>query len=115
VLAAGWAIGAQPTTNSAASVGSLKNGTYSGTSEATRYGNVQVQVTISGGKITDVTALHLTDAEPRSVEISNEAAPILRDEVLKAQSAAVATVSGATYTTEGYLASLQSALDQAKG
>ena len=59
-------------------------------------------------------ALQLTNAEQRSVEISNQAAPILRTEVLAAQSASVATVSGATFTTEGYLTSLQSALDKAK-
>jgi uncharacterized protein with FMN-binding domain len=47
------------------------------------------------------------------VQISNRAAPILRDEVLAAQSASVANVSGATYTTRAYLSSLQSALDQA--
>ncbi|MGN6503293.1 MAG: FMN-binding protein, partial [Pseudolysinimonas sp.] len=58
-------------------------------------------------------ALHLTDADGRSVQISNRAAPILHDEVLSAQSANVQMVGGATYTSEGYLMSLQSALDQA--
>jgi uncharacterized protein with FMN-binding domain len=92
----------------------LKDGTYTGTSEQTRFGNVQVKVTISGGKITDVTAVQLTDREQRSVQISNYAAPILRQEVIASQSASVSNVNGATYTTEGYLASVQSALDQAK-
>jgi uncharacterized protein with FMN-binding domain len=92
----------------------LKDGTYTGASEQTRFGNVQVKVTISGGKITEVTALHLTDQEQRSVQISNYAAPILRQEVLASQSASVSNVNGATYTTDGYLASVQSALDQAK-
>lgn len=89
------------------------DGTYTGASASTRFGDVQVQVTVSGGRITDVTALHLTDADGRSVQISNRAAPILRDEVLSAQSANVQMVSGATYTSEAYLTSLQSALDQA--
>jgi uncharacterized protein with FMN-binding domain len=92
----------------------LKDGTYTGASEQTRFGNVQVKVTISGGKITEVTALQLTDREQRSVQISNYAAPILRQEVLSSQSASVSNVNGATYTTDGYLASVQSALDQAK-
>ena len=92
----------------------LKDGTYTGTSEQTRFGNVQVKITISGGKITEVTALQLTDREQRSVQISNYAAPILRQEVLASQSASVANVNGATYTTDGYLQSVQSALDQAK-
>lgn len=79
----------------------------------TAYGDVQVKITVSAGKITDVTALHLTDSSGRSVQISNRAAPVLRDEVLAAQSSSVQMVSGATYTSEGYLTSLQSALDQA--
>jgi uncharacterized protein with FMN-binding domain len=68
---------------------------------------------VSGGKITDVVAVQLTDRGGRSVEISNYAAPILRKEVLSAQSANVSTVGGATYTTDGYLSSVQSALDRA--
>ena len=87
--------------------------TYTGSVVNTRFGTVQVSVTLAGGSITDVTALKLTDEDGRSVQISNRAAPILREEVLAAQSADVSTVSGATYTTEGYLTSLQSALDQA--
>lgn len=72
-----------------------------------------MSVTISGGSITDVSALTLTNADGRSVQISNRAAPVLRDEVLSAQSASVSNVSGATYTTQAYLSSVQSALDQA--
>ena len=89
------------------------DGTYTGASVDTRYGSVQVAVTISGGTITDVAALHLTDADGRSVQISNRAAPVLHDEVLASQSAKVSTVGGATYTTQAYLSSVQSALDQA--
>jgi uncharacterized protein with FMN-binding domain len=74
---------------------------------------MQVEIVVSKGKITDVKALKLTDQGGRSVEISNYAAPILRSEVLAAQSANVSTVGGATYTSEGYLNSLQSALDKA--
>lgn len=92
----------------------LQDGTYTGTASVTRFGNVQVRVTIAGGKITDVTALQLTDAEGRSVQISAQAAPLLRQEALTAQSASIDTVSGATYTSDGYIQSLQSALDQAK-
>jgi uncharacterized protein with FMN-binding domain len=92
---------------------SAADGTFVGTTVSTRFGDVQVQVTISGGAIADVTALQLTDDEGRSVQISNRAAPILRDEVLQAQTASVSMVSGATYTSAAYLQSLQSALDQA--
>lgn len=79
----------------------------------TRYGIVQVQATITDGKITDVTALAYPDRERRDVEINEQAIPELRNQVLAAQSANVQGVSGATYTTEGYLTSLQSALDAA--
>lgn len=100
---------------SAATSGSgLKDGSFTGSSEQTVFGNVQVRLTISGGKITEVKALQLTDQGGRSVQISNYAAPILRQEVLASQSANVANVNGATYTTDGYLQSVQSALDQAK-
>ena len=101
--------GTSTDTNAAAST----DGTYSGSSVGTRFGDVQVQVTISGGAITEVTPLHLTDHDGRSVMISNQAAPILRDEVLQAQSSSVSLVSGATYTSAAYLQSLQAALDAA--
>lgn len=91
----------------------LKNGTFNGPSEDTRFGTVQVAIVVAGGKITDVKSLHLTDAERRSQMISAYAAPILRSEVLKAQSVNVDTVSGATITSDAYLTSLQGALDAA--
>jgi uncharacterized protein with FMN-binding domain len=89
------------------------DGTYTGTAVGTRYGDVQVSVTLTGGQITEVTPLQLTNADGRSVQISNRAAPILHDEVIASQSAQVSNVGGATYTTRAYLASAQSALDQA--
>ncbi len=74
---------------------------------------MQVRVTLQGTRITDVEALHLPSDRERSAEISDFAGPRLRQEALKAQSANIDTVSGATYTSEGYRQSLQSALDQA--
>ena len=100
-------------TSSTPVTAAVADGTFTGAVVGTRFGDVQVAVTISGGTITDVTALHLTDRDGRSVQISNRAAPILRTEVLASQSASVANVGGATYTVRGYLSSLQSALDQA--
>lgn len=88
-------------------------GTYDGDVVQTRFGSVQVQITVKAGTITDVTALKLTDHEGRSVQISNYAAPILRSEVLQAQSADVQTVGGATVSSDAYLTSLQAALDAA--
>jgi uncharacterized protein with FMN-binding domain len=92
---------------------SLKNGQYSGPVEQIPFGNVQVQVTIQGGKIVDVQALQLPTAHARSQQIGQYAAPILRQEALQAQSAQINLVSGATYTSEAYAQSLQGALDQA--
>ncbi len=84
-----------------------------GTTAQTRWGPVQIQLTVTGGKITAVTALQLPSSNGRDQEINDQAVPILVQETLAAQSAQIDSVSGATYTSEGYLTSLQSALDQA--
>ncbi|MBE4718424.1 FMN-binding protein [Pseudarthrobacter sp. AB1] len=88
-------------------------GTYDGAVVPTRFGSVQVQITVQAGTITEVTALHLTDDDRKSIQISNRAAPLLRTEVLAAQSAEVKTISGATVTSSAYLTSLQAAIDAA--
>lgn len=80
---------------------------------STPYGNVQVSATVVGHRLTDVRPLQLTDAGSTSVSISAAAVPVLQQEALSAQSANIDSVSGATYTSEGYKQSLQSALDQA--
>lgn len=74
---------------------------------------MQVQITVSAGKITEVTALSLTNTDGKSIQISNRAAPLLRSEVLAAQSAGVKSISGATVTSNAYLSSLQAAIDAA--
>jgi uncharacterized protein with FMN-binding domain len=109
----GSSSGAGSSSTSTLGASAKAGGTYAGTAVETRFGTVQVQVTIKAGVITDVTALHLTDQEQRSVQISARAAPLLRSEVLSAQSANVQTIGGATYTSEAYLTSLQAALDAA--
>jgi len=87
--------------------------TATGAVVTTQFGNMQVQVTIKAGKITDVKPLQIPSNEPQSVQISNAAVPTLRESVLTKQSAAIDSVSGATYTSQAYAASLQSALDKA--
>ena len=114
----GSAAGSSGSTGTAGAAGAAgaaakAGGTYDGEVVQTRFGTVQVQIIVKSGQITDVTALKLTDAEGRSMQISNYAAPILRDEVLQAQSANVQTVGGATVTSDAYLTSLQAALDAA--
>ena len=99
--------------SSGTGTGSTTAATYDGSTVQTRYGSVQVRVTIQAGKITEITPLQLTDAERKSAQISSRAAPVLRSEVLQAQSATVQTVGGATITSDAYLTSLQAALDAA--
>ena len=91
----------------------LADGTYTGATANNRYGPVQVQITVAGGKITAAVAVQ-TPTDRRSVSINDQATPMLASEVLSAQSANIDTVSGATYTTNSYKASLQSAIDLAR-
>ena len=87
--------------------------TVTGTVANTQYGPMQVQVTLVGQKITKVTVLQRTDDGSESNEIDAMAIPQLTSETLAAQSARIDAVSGASYTSSGYIQSLQSALDKA--
>lgn len=109
-------------TSTRTSTGTVANGTaassaagtvVTGSVASTRWGPVQVQLTVSGGKITDAQVVQQPDGNRRDEEINASAVPILVHETLDAQSAEIDMVSGATVTSEGYLQSLQSALDQA--
>ncbi|WP_329048865.1 FMN-binding protein [Amycolatopsis sp. NBC_01488] len=104
---------APPTASGTAGAGTAGAGTFTGDAADTRYGPVQVQITVSGGKITDAQAVQYPQESGRDVRINSSAVPELNQEALQAQSAQIDTVSGATYTSEGYQQSLQSALDQA--
>ncbi|MGW6919688.1 FMN-binding protein [Streptomyces sp. NPDC054950] len=114
---AGLASSPAPSSSSGASSGSAATGTQSltGDSVQTRWGPVQVRVTLKGGKLTDVTAVTYPQENPRDQQINAYAIPQLTREALTAQSADIDTVSGATYTSDGYRQSLQSALDSASG
>jgi len=87
--------------------------TYTGDAVTNRYGVVQVEVTVSGGQITDVEFAQLTGYDGKSQQINSYAGPQLLAETLQNQNGDVDTVSGATYTSDSYAQSLQSALDQA--
>ena len=78
------------------------------------FGSVQVQVTLSGGKIAKVVAIDYPHNDPRSYEISQYSIPTLEQEVLAAQGTHIDMISGATYTSEAYAQSVQAALDSAK-
>ena len=86
--------------------------TATGVAVDTQYGAAQVRVTVKGGKITDIEALQLQGNDPRSLQISSSAEPILKQEALAKQSADIDAVSGASFTSASYTQSLQSALDK---
>jgi uncharacterized protein with FMN-binding domain len=106
-----------PTTTSSPQGGSSGNSsnikTYTGSVAQTRWGPVQVKITVQDGKLTKVTVLQQPNGNRRDQEINDQALPILIDETVNAQSAKIDMVSGATVTSEGYLQSLQAAIDEA--
>ena len=106
------------TSNSTASAASpshpsIKDGTFTGNAADTPYGTVQIAVVISGGKISEVNFLQLPNDQRHSIEVSNAAAPLLKQATLASQSSKIDFVSGATSTSFGYQESLQAALDKA--
>jgi uncharacterized protein with FMN-binding domain len=111
----GTSRGTGKTATGAQSTSGYADGTYTGQDVSMRYGDVQVQVTISGGAVTDVTALQLPNGDGHSSRISSIVEPMLRSEALQAQTASIDLISGATYTSGAYQQSLQSALDTAAG
>jgi uncharacterized protein with FMN-binding domain len=104
---------ATATATAAAKTASTYSGTVTGTAADTRWGPVQVRVTLAAGKITAVDVIQEPDSNGRDQEINADAVPQLVSETLQAQSTQIDMVSGATYTSDGYVQSLQSALDQA--
>ncbi|WP_343992661.1 FMN-binding protein [Terrabacter terrae] len=108
---------ASGSTSSAGSSGSSASSsaakTYSGDAIMTRYGNVQVQITVKNGKITAADVLQVPMNDRHDEMINSMAVPVYNDEAVSAQSAQIDVVSGATYTWQGYTQSLQSAIDQA--
>ncbi len=97
------------------SASTYKNGTYTGSVADAQWGVVQVQVVIQNGEIINVQFLQYPNERNRSVEINSYADPILVNEAIKAQSAKVDIVSGATDTSQAFIQSLSNALSQAQG
>lgn len=87
--------------------------TYKGTVASTRWGPVQVTITVADNKITSVSVPTYPHGNGRDQEINAYALPILKQETLSAQNANIDTVSGATVTSDGYIRSLQAAIDAA--
>lgn len=104
---------AAPASSSSGAGSSSGTRTYDGSSVQTRWGPVQVSIAVANGKITDVAVPVYPTGNRRDKEINAYALPVLRQETLSAQSARIDTVSGATVTSDGYIESLQAALDAA--
>jgi len=90
------------------------SGTFNGATAQTQFGPVQVQIVVKNNKITSANAIQYPTGNSRDVMIASYAVPTLNSEAVQAQSANISMVSGATYTSNGYLQSLQSALNQAR-
>ena len=95
-------------------IGMYTDGTYTGDTVDAYYGNVQVQVVVSGGKITNVVALDYPQTARNSIRINSRAIPLLQQEAITAQSSNINAVSGASATSPAFISSLTSAVNQAK-
>ena len=107
--------GAGPGTASPATAPAGPARTVTGQAFSTIYGPVQVKITVAGGRITAASAVEYPQDTPRDEQINAYAIPQLNSEAVAAGSAKIDAVSGATYTSGGYIGSLQNALDQLNG
>lgn len=92
----------------------FKNGTFSGSVASNRFEDIQVSITVNNDKITDVQASATSIGDSRSQNIVDTALPLLKQAALQSQSSNIDSVSGATYASNSYIESLQSAIDKAK-
>jgi len=113
LAATGATVASSPAPTAGASSPAPSSRTVSGPVVQTRWGPVQVEVTVKNGKLSDVSVPQYPNGNPRDQQINAYALPVLVQETLDAQSADIDMVSGATVTSDGYLQSLQGALDQA--
>jgi uncharacterized protein with FMN-binding domain len=104
---------ASSSAGSSSTAASSASGTYTGDAVETRWGTVQVQITVKDGKITAAEAVQYPNENPKDQQINAYAVPQLNSEAVAAQSASIDAVSGATVTSDGYIESLQSAIDAA--
>lgn len=103
-----------PATQPTKPTGRYTDGTYTGSAADAYYGTVQVLVTVQNGNLSNVKFLQYPDTHSTSVSINRQAMPYLTQEAVRAQSAQVNTISGATFTSQAFQKSLASALVQAK-
>jgi uncharacterized protein with FMN-binding domain len=101
------------TTKTTVKTTTKKSGTFLGAAYQTRYGAVQVSVTVKSGKITKVAVPIYPNSQPRDVMINSQAIPMLEQEVMQAQSSNINNITGASFTAQGFYMSLVSALGKA--
>lgn len=106
-------VAVDPTPTPTQSQSSGLSGTFQGDTSQTRWGPVQVQITMTDGAITDVSTLQYPNGDRKSMMISSRVIPWLQQETLQVQSAEISGISGATYTSTGFRESLASALQKA--
>jgi uncharacterized protein with FMN-binding domain len=104
-----------PANRLATATGQYADGTYTGSAADAYYGTIQVRAVVLGGKIADVQFLQYPNDRRTSIDINSQAMPLLKNEAIKAQSAQVDIVSGATDSSQAFRESLSSALSQAQG
>lgn len=108
---------ASASSDSSASSGSTSataaSGTYTGDAVQTRFGDVQVEITVENGVLSSSNAIQYPNRDRHDQQINSYAVPVLNAEAVQAQSADIDSVSGATFTSLAYAQSLQSAIDQA--
>lgn len=92
----------------------MRDGTYTGKSTSTEWGDVQVQMVVSAGKITTVTVLKYPNENGHDKQVNSKALPIYKSEALSKQSAKIQLVSGASETYKGFTGSLQDAINQSE-
>jgi uncharacterized protein with FMN-binding domain len=102
------------TTTAPSSTAAYKDGNYTGTAADAFYGYIQVKATIAGGKLTDVQFLQYPNDRGTSIQINNQAMPLLKQQAIQVQTAQVDGVTGATDTSQAFIQSLGNALQQAK-
>jgi uncharacterized protein with FMN-binding domain len=108
--------GSAAATTQAGTAGVVPTGTrtVTGTDVQYGYGDLQVAVTVSGQKITNISMVKANVADSYSSTVDQVALPQLRQEALRAQSASINGITGATYTSDAYAQSLQAAIDKLK-
>ncbi len=107
-------LAAGSTATDATSQGQYKDGSYTSPVTNAYFGNLQIQVAVNGGKISDVAFLQYPNDNPNSINVNTQAMPYLKAEAIQAQSANVNIISGATQTSQAFQQALAAALGQAK-